>query len=94
MKSAGVSRSAEHRNDAHALQKDQFVQTVIAFLKEKLSLRDFDRWVLVAPPEILSDFRQHLDHALKDALSGEVEKDLTKVPSDRILDHLHGVLSI
>jgi protein required for attachment to host cells len=67
------------------------VRTLIAFLKEKLSLKDFDRWVLVAPPEILSDFRQHLDHTLKDALAGELAKDLTKIPSDKILDHLHGV---
>ena len=82
------------RNDAHAQQKDEFVRTLIAFLKEKLSLKDFDRWVLVAPPEILSDFRQHLDHTLKDALAGELAKDLTKIPSDKILDHLHGVLPI
>ncbi len=57
-------------------------------------MKSFDRWVLVAPQEILSDFRQHLDHALKDALSGELAKDLTKVPTDEILDHLHGVLPI
>jgi protein required for attachment to host cells len=48
----------------------------------------------VAPPEILSDFRQHLDKTLKDALAGELAKDLTKIPSDKILDHLHGVLPI
>jgi protein required for attachment to host cells len=46
------------------------VQTLIAFLREKLSLKDFDRWILVAPPEILSDFRQHLDPALKHVLGG------------------------
>ena len=48
-------------------------------------MKDFDRWVLVAPPEILSDFRQHLDPALKHALAGELAKDLTKIPSDKIL---------
>ena len=49
---------------------------------------------LVAPPEILSDFRQHLDPTLKHALAGELAKDLTKIPSDRIAGHLHGVLLI
>ena len=34
--SAGVSRSSVERNDAHAQQKDQFVRTLIAFLKENL----------------------------------------------------------
>ncbi len=92
--SAGVSRSAEDRNDAHAQQKDQFAGTLVAFLKEKLSTKDFDRWVLVAPPEVLSNFRDHLDHTLKDALSGELAKDLTKIPSDGIAAHLHGVLPI
>ena len=92
--SAGVSRSAEDRNDAHAQQKEEFVQTLITFLREKLSVKDFDHWVLVAPPEILSDFRQHLDPALKDALAGELAKDLTKIPSDKILSHLHGVLPV
>jgi protein required for attachment to host cells len=92
--SAGVARSSVDRNDAHAQQKDEFVRTLIAFLKEKLSAKDFDRWVLVAPPEILSDFRLHLDKTLKDVLTGELAKDLTKIPSDKILDHLHGVLPI
>jgi protein required for attachment to host cells len=92
--SVGVSRSSVERNDAHAQQKEQFVQTLIAFLKEKLSQSNFDRWVLVAPPEILSDFRQHLDKTLRVALAGELAKDLTKIPSEKILDHLHGVLPI
>jgi len=92
--SGGVSRSEEDRNDAHRQQKDQFVQTLIGFLKEKLSMKSFDRWVLVAPPEILSDFRNRMDHTLKDTLAGELAKDLTKIPSNKILDHLHGVLPI
>jgi protein required for attachment to host cells len=92
--SVGVSRSSVERNDAHAQQKDQFVQTLIVFLKEKLSRKNFDRWILVAPPEILSDFRKHLDPALKDALHGELAKDLTKIPTDKISDHLHGVLPV
>jgi protein required for attachment to host cells len=74
-------------------KKEEFVQTLIVFLEKKLS-KDFDRWVLVAPPEILSDFRQHLDPKLKEALAGELAKDLTKIPSDKILNHLHGVLPI
>ncbi len=57
-------------------------------------MKDFDRWVLVAPPEILCDFGKHLDPTLKDALAGELAKDLTKIPSGKILGHLHGVLSI
>ncbi len=43
-------------------------------------MKDFDRWVLVTPPEILRDFRQHLGHMLKDALASELAKDLTKIP--------------
>ena len=83
------------RNDAHAQQKDEFVRTLIAFLKEKLSLKDFDRLGSRGCfPEILSDFRQHLDNTLKEALAGELAKDLTKIPSDKVLDHLHGVLPI
>ena len=57
-------------------------------------MKDFDRWVLVAPPEILCDFGKHLDPTLKDALAGELAKDLTKIPSGKILGHLHGVLPI
>jgi protein required for attachment to host cells len=92
--SAGVSRSSEHRNDAHAQQKEEFVQALITFLREKLSAKDFDRWVLVAPPEILSGFREHLDPTLKHALAGELAKNLTKIPSGEISGHLHGVLPI
>ena len=92
--SVGVSRSSVERNDAHAQQKDQFVQALIGFLKEKLSAKTYDRSILVAPPEVLSDFRKHLDDALKDALYGELTKDLTKIPTDKISDHLHGLLPI
>jgi hypothetical protein len=42
----------------------------------------------------LADFRRHLDHTLKDALASELAKGLTKIPNDKILDHLHGVLPI
>jgi protein required for attachment to host cells len=82
------------RNDAHAQQKEEFVQTLIAFLEEKLAAKAFDRWILVAPPEILSDFRKHLYRALKDVLAGELAKDLTKIPIDKLSDHFHGVLPI
>lgn len=41
-------------------------------------MKSFDRWALVAPPEILSDFRNRMDHTLKDTLAGELAKDLTK----------------
>jgi protein required for attachment to host cells len=92
--SAGVSRSAEDRNDAHAQQKEKFVQGLVTFLRVKLSMKHFERRVLVAPPEILSDFRRHLDPALKHALAGELAKDLTKIPAGKILGHLHGVLPI
>ena len=92
--SAGVSRSAEDRYDAHAQQKVEFIQILITFLREKFSAKAFDRWVLVAPPEILSAFRQHLDPTLKHALAGELAKDLTKLPSDELPSHLHGVLPV
>ena len=64
-KSAGISRSAEDRNDAHAQQKMELVQTLITFLRGELSTKDFDHRILVASPEIPSDFRQHQDPALK-----------------------------
>ena len=57
-------------------------------------MKDFDRWVLVTPPEILRDFRQHLGHMLKDALASELAKDLTKILGDKVPAHLHSVLPI
>lgn len=93
-KSTGVSRSSVERNDAHAQQKDEFVQTLVAFLKNKLHAKDFDRWILVAPPEILGDFRKHIDHALKEVLAAELPKDLTKIPTDEISDHLRAFLPV
>jgi hypothetical protein len=37
---------------------------------------------------------KHLEPKIKEALVGELAKDLTKIPSDKILGHLHGVLPI
>jgi protein required for attachment to host cells len=72
----------------------EFVQTLLSFLRDKLSTKDFDCWILVAPPEILSGFRQHLDPALEHVLAGELAKDLTKIPAGKLPAHLHGVLPI
>lgn len=50
--------------------------------------------LLVVPPEILSDFRQHLDPTLKHALAGKLAEDLTKIRADKTLAHSYGVSPI
>ncbi len=92
--SASPARSAIEPPDAQALEKSRFVQRIVAFLKEKQQAKEFDRWVLVAPPEILGDFRQYLSQGLKTTLIGELPKDLTKIPTTEIPSYLADILAV
>lgn len=92
--SASPGRSAMEQPDAPSLEKSRFAQRIVAFLKEKQQAKEFDRWVLAAPPEILGDFRQHLNHGLKAALIGELPKDLTKIPTGDIPSYLTEILAV
>ena len=92
--SSSPARSAMEQPDAHALEKARFVQQIVHFVNEQLQTKAFDRWLLIAPPEILGDFRRALTPQLKATLMDELPKDLTKVPTNEVPSYLTDFLPV
>jgi protein required for attachment to host cells len=85
--SAAPSRHAlEPRQDPHEAAKKVFVHEVAAAL-EPLQGR-FDGLVLVAPSKVLGELRAALPPQIRDKVSDELAKDLTKTPIGELGEHL------
>lgn len=93
--SANQARHAlEPRSDPNELQKEAFLKGVAEAIAERHRHGAFDRLVLAAPPWALGRLRTMLPEAVKASVSGEVAKDLTKIPDHDIAAHLAGVVRL
>ncbi|MGD9537891.1 MAG: host attachment protein [Alphaproteobacteria bacterium] len=80
------------RIDWNRQAKQQFAGEVAALVNEAGLKKSYDRLVVVAPAEALGDFRKALDKHALDRLGTEIDKDLTKLASHELIDHLADVL--
>ena len=93
--SVGPARHAvEPRTDPHRELKRTFAHLLAQVLDERLARHEFDRLVLVAPPQFLGDLRNALSNKLRAALIGELAKDLIKLPDSELASHLSGVVKL
>jgi protein required for attachment to host cells len=87
--SASVTRHAmSPKHDPHDMEKQRFAHTVAKTVCELSDANGFDELILVAPSQILSEIREHLDVTTAAKLVGTLAKDLTKVPDDALYPHL------
>ncbi|MBO0902803.1 host attachment family protein [Jiella sonneratiae] len=77
-------RSAVADTDWHELGKERFAASIAEMLYRMAHRGRFEKIVLVAPPKILGEMRQHLHKEVEARVVGEVAKDLTNHPVDRI----------
>jgi protein required for attachment to host cells len=93
--SAGSGRHAmEPPTDPHRHAERAFAQEVAAVLEDARRRNDFQHLVVVAPPKALGDLRAEFSDALRDRVTAELHKDLTKVPIHDLPSHLAEVLGI
>ncbi|MDH4981126.1 host attachment protein [Hyphomicrobium sp. D-2] len=93
--SVGVSRHAiTPRVDPHRELKRAFAQHLGKVLDQGLSKDAYDRLVLVAPPAALGDLREVLSEPVKHKVYAELDKDLVKVPTKALPEHLGAVMPI
>ncbi len=79
--SAASGRHAiEPRHDAHRLEEQKFLRSVVAHINRESARGSFDRLVVYAAPRCLATLRAGLDPAASRKLYGEYPKDLTKIP--------------
>ncbi len=83
-----VRHAIEPKHDAHQEMENQFAGQVVAFLDAAHGKNEFDHLVIVAPPIMLGNLRKKLSTGLRKLVVDEVDKDLTKIPNDEILQHL------
>ena len=93
--SAGYGRHAkELPTDPKEHEQHVFHRTIARFLEEEANRGAYDRLVIVAPPRALGDLRAVLPPAVRAKVTGELNKDLTKVPVHDLPDHLGTVMAV
>lgn len=77
-------RSALDDTDWHELAKERFAEDLAAKLYQYAHRGEFKRIVLVAPAGVMGDMRPKLHKEVRDKVVGEVVKDYTNHPLDKV----------
>jgi protein required for attachment to host cells len=90
--------SARHaiapRHDPHRELKRDFAKSLAKLLDRRRQEHAFDRLIIVAPPKVLGDLRNALSESVRELVSAELDKDLTKTPVGDLPGHLVGMLAV
>lgn len=71
-------RSGAGRSDHHEMEKHRFAKDVAERVTAMARERKFDRLVVFAAPNILSDLRENFDQEVDRRLVATVDKDITR----------------
>lgn len=78
------SLSAMEQPDHHKLDADHFAVEVCNALGEFERKQRLGDLVIAAAPEMLGLLRKHMPDSVSSRIKGELHKDLTKMPVDRV----------
>lgn len=78
--SAGTARSKMGEADFHQLEEDRFAAETADLLYRRAHDGDFEKLLVIAPPNTLGELRKHYHKEVEDRLVGEIAKDLTGHP--------------
>jgi protein required for attachment to host cells len=93
--SHGSARHAvEPKTDPHRELKRDFAHVIAEALDDSLTLKHFNRLVVVAPPVTLGDLRSVLTEAVKASVIAEVAMDLTKIPNSQVARHIEDLIRL
>ncbi len=82
--STGTASGTMGENDYHELEEQRFAAEIADLLKRRALANDYEKLIVVAPPNALGEIRKHYYKEVKDRLVGEVAKDLTGHPVPEI----------
>jgi len=86
-----VGRGRHHkepRTDPRKVEKRNFAQKIATLLDDGLNQGEFERLVIVAPPEELGLIRAELSPAVSRRVSAELNKDLAGLSQSEIMSRL------
>ena len=75
--SGDARRSKMQETDFHQLAEDRFVADLADLLYKRAHKNDFDKLIIVAPPQSLGELRKNYHQSVSERLIGEIDKDLT-----------------
>lgn len=90
----GHPSAMEPRIDWHRFEKAQFAKEVAQTVEKAAVAGDFDRLVLVAPPQSLGDLRSALGGNAQAKIVAELGKDLTHLPLHELESRLAEVTPV
>lgn len=79
-----VHRSAVDDTDWHELAKERFASDLSDKLYKMAHKGKFEKLVLVAAPDVLGALRQNLHKEVEACVAGEISKNLTNHPLEKI----------
>src|SRR5690606_19401919 len=88
----GQTSSMNQQTDPKRHEKAVFAREVGSFLEQHIE--EFDDLVLVAPAQVLGDFRQTAPERVLEKVSIELNKELANVPAQELPKHLGCVLNM
>jgi protein required for attachment to host cells len=87
-KGGGGQRGAPETTDKHDQSEHAFLKNLMERLDAAALAGKFKSLVVVAPPRALGLLRQAYSKHVQQALRGEIDKDLVKMPVHEIEQHL------
>lgn len=95
VEAVGYARhSKEEPPDPHRDLKRRFAAMLCGVLDRKLAEKAFDRLILVAPAPTMGDLRAALSNQVRARVSAELVADLTKIPLNKLDQHLGEIIAL
>ncbi|MEX2298408.1 MAG: host attachment protein [Dongiaceae bacterium] len=80
--------------DYHRQAKDRFVARIAGIVEHAAQQGEYDRLVVVAPPQALGELRAALGNNARTRLVGELNKDLTMLQPDEIAERIGDIIAV
>jgi protein required for attachment to host cells len=90
----GTRHAMEPGEDPVRRDKRDAATEVAKRLSDHAQKHDFERLILIAPPQFMGDLRKHLSPAAAAAVIAEVDKDLTQETDAAIRDRLADIAPV
>ena len=87
-RSGPVQYAQVGENDPGAEDERRFVRSLAERLRMARLAGEYERLFIAAPPDLLGELRQALDSGTRDAVVGELPKDLSRMKPGDIRRHL------
>lgn len=93
--SAGQGRHAmEQSSDPHEHQQTVFALEIAKLLDQKRNAKAYDQIIIIAAPKMLGTIRKALSKATSQLVTGEINKDLTKISIDDLSGHVGDLIKL